>query len=511
MEIKQVENLKLNVTNIKSSLIESNKELIKLNKERISLFNRQEKRQTRKNAESKIESPIKSAFSKIKNLSRPIISKSMGFFGRIVNFFGAILLGYAADNLPAIIKKLTEIYETTKPIWKGVLETLKIVGKGIIFAFDGLITFFDSDTAETNLKKAQDELEALDKEIDINEFDFTTVPTQNTSITEIEINQVQPAPQEPNNTKISIPTTQKTRYNSKPIKGMNRGGIVRKNHSKPSKPSSTIAKNNPIRLFPQASNSFAYSINLYKKNVEKFKDTVGGIGNMLSGGQRGNVSSRLSSLNIGSGGGLLKNLSEEDWNHLGYIVSGEAERGTDDEYGVVASVLNRVASTEWPNTIEGVIYQSDQYEAITKGIASHDPELVEQLKSEEGQAKIIEALKKLKGRTNFKGTSMYHNYVPSEDIKFSARGNFYHYSWQTGRNSKKPTGFKDVNFQKFIKKDNVISPLSSNSSQNQTFILMPIVKDRPVPVPVLLNNSGNGTSSFTDNFRRMQSLTNRIP
>ena len=43
------------------------------------------------------------------------------------------------------------------------------------------------------------------------------------------------------------------------------------------------------------------------------------------------------------GGGSLKGLTGQDFRDLAYIVSGEAQRGTDDEYGVAAAVLNRVA------------------------------------------------------------------------------------------------------------------------------------------------------------------------
>ena len=45
-------------------------------------------------------------------------------------------------------------------------------------------------------------------------------------------------------------------------------------------------------------------------------------------------------------GGSIK-IGAQDFRDLAYIVSGEAARGTNDEYGVSAVVLNRVASPVW--------------------------------------------------------------------------------------------------------------------------------------------------------------------
>ena len=62
------------------------------------------------------------------------------------------------------------------------------------------------------------------------------------------------------------------------------------------------------------------------------------------GGENANM------VTLGSGGGSLKSMTDEQWKELAYIVSGEAERGTDDEYGVAAAVLNRVADPRFPST-----------------------------------------------------------------------------------------------------------------------------------------------------------------
>ena len=148
------------------------------------------------------------------------------------------------------------------------------------------------------------------------------------------------------------------------------------------------------------------------------------------------------------GGGSLKNLTGQDYRDLAFIVSAEAQRGTDDEYGVAAAVLNRVADPAWPNTVKAVGSQAGQFEAVYKGLAKDDPELAAKLASAEGQAKIVEAMKTLKGRTDFKGTSQYGN-MGKGDIKFSNRGNFYHYKEQIGKSDPPPTPIPSY-YTKFI-------------------------------------------------------------
>ena len=147
-------------------------------------------------------------------------------------------------------------------------------------------------------------------------------------------------------------------------------------------------------------------------------------------------------------GGSLKNLKGQDFRDLAFIVSAEAQRGTDDEYGVAAAVLNRVADPAWPNTVKAVGSQKGQFEAVYTGKAKDDPELAAKLASSDGQARIVEAMKMLKGRTDFKGTSQYGN-MGAGDIKFSNRGNFYHYKEQVGKNDPAPTPLPSY-YTKFI-------------------------------------------------------------
>ena len=128
---------------------------------------------------------------------------------------------------------------------------------------------------------------------------------------------------------------------------------------------------------------------------------------------------------------LLADLPPHSYTCLAEVVQVEARRFTDDEYGVAASVLNRVASPDFPDTVCSVVYSKGQYEGVTQNYTLRaDPDLVEKLKSPEGQMKIVDALKVLDGRTDFKGQSMLHNRIVDEDPMFHPEGNFYHYNWQ---------------------------------------------------------------------------------
>ena len=128
---------------------------------------------------------------------------------------------------------------------------------------------------------------------------------------------------------------------------------------------------------------------------------------------------------------MIPDMPPHSYTCLAEVVQVEARRFTDDEYGVAASVLNRVASPDFPNTVCAVVYSKGQYEGVSQNYTLRaDPDLLLKLQSPEGQLKIIEAMKVLDGRTDFKGTSQLHNRIPSEDPMFHPEGNFYHYHWQ---------------------------------------------------------------------------------
>ena len=126
----------------------------------------------------------------------------------------------------------------------------------------------------------------------------------------------------------------------------------------------------------------------------------------------------------------LDQLTDKDYNDLAYAISSEAALGTDDEFGVAANILTRLKTGGYGNTIEEIINAPGQYEGVYKGLSRPSPEIAAKLKSPEGKAKIKEFIKRLDGRTEFKGQTMLKNRVSSEDPMFDPAGNFYHYAGQ---------------------------------------------------------------------------------
>ena len=127
---------------------------------------------------------------------------------------------------------------------------------------------------------------------------------------------------------------------------------------------------------------------------------------------------------------ILLALTPGDYTHLARAVQVEAATNTMDEYCVAASILNRVKSPYYPNTVEEVVYAPGQYEGM-----KHNPRarksVVNRLNSEEGRENILQAYSIIGDRTDFKGQSMLKYRVALEDPMCHHRGNFYHYSWQT--------------------------------------------------------------------------------
>lgn len=124
------------------------------------------------------------------------------------------------------------------------------------------------------------------------------------------------------------------------------------------------------------------------------------------------------------------NLTDNDFKELAYAVSSEAALNTNDEYGVAANILTRLKSGNYGSSIGEIIRAPGQYQGVYQGKSKYSPEIQARLQSPEGQAKILDAIKRLDGRTEFKGQTMLMNRVAKEDPMFHPSGNFYHYSWQ---------------------------------------------------------------------------------
>ena len=123
-------------------------------------------------------------------------------------------------------------------------------------------------------------------------------------------------------------------------------------------------------------------------------------------------------------------LTPVDYDHLARTIQVEAAAGTFDEYCVAVSVLNRVRSSKYPNTVSDVVYSPGQYQVFDYFRPVAKQSLVDRLRSEEGHAKMLEAYDVIGDRTDFKGQSMLKYRVASEDPMCDPKGNFYHYHWQ---------------------------------------------------------------------------------
>ncbi len=124
-------------------------------------------------------------------------------------------------------------------------------------------------------------------------------------------------------------------------------------------------------------------------------------------------------------------LSAIDYDHLARTIQVETYRGSFDQYCVAVSVLNRVRSPLYPNTVASVVYAPGQYEGFTKKRPTADANLVNTLRSEEGKKNLLKAYSIIGDRTDFKGQSMLRYRVASEDPMCDTRGNYYHYHWQS--------------------------------------------------------------------------------
>ena len=169
---EQVTQLKLNVTNIKNSLFSSNKQIKKLKNDKKSLTFKLEKKKDFRAEEQRLETRnlgIGSGFSKIMNA---VTSPVRSIFDRILDFVGLIAAGILINNLPTIIEKIQEFFDSD--FIKGLGNVLGFIGNGILklAEFVGIFPKSEQDKLEKDLKatdKAFDEdirdADATDKDI----------------------------------------------------------------------------------------------------------------------------------------------------------------------------------------------------------------------------------------------------------------------------------------------------------------------------------------------------------
>ena len=121
-------------------------------------------------------------------------------------------------------------------------------------------------------------------------------------------------------------------------------------------------------------------------------------------------------------------LSAVDYDHLARAVQVEAASNTMDEYRVAVSILNRVKSPKFPNTVADVVYSPGQYEGFRYWNPVAKKSVIARLKDTD---KMLKAYSIIGDRTDFKGQSQLRFRVASEDPMCDNKGNFYHHYWQS--------------------------------------------------------------------------------
>lgn len=134
--------LKLNVTNIKSVLVKGNKSMTRLKAFKAKTIFNMEQDDLRKKEEESLEA-VKPKKKKITADKSPVKSKG-GILNKLMTFAGIILGGVLVNALPAILKKLRDIFTS-------VFNFLKPVGNAIM----GIINFISGDTMDMSKYDSQ--------------------------------------------------------------------------------------------------------------------------------------------------------------------------------------------------------------------------------------------------------------------------------------------------------------------------------------------------------------------
>ena len=100
---------------------------------------------------------------------------------------------------------------------------------------------------------------------------------------------------------------------------------------------------------------------------------------------------------------MLLALTPADYDHLARTVQVEAAPDTMDEYCVAVSVLNRVRSPKYPNSVADVVYSPGQYEGFNYWRPVAKQSVIDRLKDNNT---MLRAYDIIGDRTDFKGQSM---------------------------------------------------------------------------------------------------------
>ena len=296
MEERQVEQLKLNVTNIKNSLFSYNKEIKKLKTDKRNLFSKLEKKKDFREEEQRLEGGKLGVASGFSRIMSSVTSPVRSIFDRILDFIGLIAAGILINNLPAIIQKVQEFFDSD--FIKGIGNLLGIIGNGILklAEFAGLFPKSEQDNIEKNIKETEKRFDddiknadAAEKDlISLDRFLGTNSYQESTGSDSVEPKTPElktPTPKESSSSGSDSNTKEITA--SKPAQSFSRGGTVRSEGSSSQTPSleskqtyrpqmSGVSKkverdtNNGFRNFPIAVDNIYETTRQHEQNVLAF-------------------------------------------------------------------------------------------------------------------------------------------------------------------------------------------------------------------------------------------------
>lgn len=155
-QVKQVEQLKLNVTNIHSFLVKKNKEQKKLRLEKKRIESKNLNIQKLKKKEKKLETKSSPVGKASKNVQDAVTSEG-SLLDKLLNFGGLILAGILVNNLPKIIDKVKEVIDS-------IVNFITPIQSG----FNLIKAFFtgelDQSKYDADKKRVDDALSKLNKD-----------------------------------------------------------------------------------------------------------------------------------------------------------------------------------------------------------------------------------------------------------------------------------------------------------------------------------------------------------
>ena len=300
IQVKEVQKLKLNVTNINSFLKKSSKDYTKVKKDNKRLVSDQNKIKKTKEKEKTIEkkSVGGSALSNVKDVAK----SSAGIFDKILSFGGILLSGILLNALPSIKKKIDEFAEENKEVINNVVSVLTVVK-------DFAVNLFDSFTGPYSQEGSLDWLGKFDDSGKLDSGVLKEIEKTYNDMGKM-INDIDKAMGGKGTIGNVLITADKVLHK----------------------------KNGQTGVLDRATGEFTQRA-FTEEERRRFQ----------SGDTRIDVPSSL-----GSGNVALNSLTDQQFSDLAYAVSGEAQRDTDDEYGVAANILTRLVDPGYPDTIMGV-------------------------------------------------------------------------------------------------------------------------------------------------------------